>query len=303
MLRAALEDVDLEPMVETWHAVLLGPAGGIARDTADHYLSAVRTLIAEGKPFQRSQLTSARLQRWVDEMTGVEGGTVRKRGAGMRRFTSHLVRRGVLVSDPMRDVKLPPAGDPRCHYLTTPEAQRLADAQPEPYRSFAALLAGSGIEVSTALRLRVRDVDRPNREIRAPGTKNYNRDRVVRVAEWAWPFVERMLAGKHADARVFDTIPHRWAPQTPHDDAVALLVEKGFANLVGYTMRDHRHTYAVRAIRAGTPPEVVRKQLGHKDATLVHKVYGKFEPNQQERDKWERIAAVMDETDATAAEG
>jgi integrase len=294
-LRASLEDVDLAPHVVTWHKALCGPSGGIARDTADHYLSAVRTLIPKDAPFARSEFTPARLQQWVDEMAGVEAGTVRKRGAGMRRFTAHLVRRGVLASDPMRDVKLPPAGAPLCRYLTTAEAKRLADAQPEPYRTFSALLAGSGIEVSTALRLRVRDVDRANREIRAAGTKTHNRDRVVRVAEWAWAYVEPLLKSKHADARLFPEIPNRWAPQEPHEEAVALLVAKGFTTLEGYTMRDQRHTYAVRAIRAGTPPELVARQLGHKDAVLVHRVYGKFAPTQAERDKWERIAATQDE--------
>jgi hypothetical protein len=61
----------------------------------------------------------------------------------------------------------------------------------------------------------------------------------------------------------------------------------------GYTMRDQRHTYAVRAIRAGTPAELVARQLGHVNAVLVHKVYGRFAPRQDERDRWERAAAAM----------
>ena len=59
-------------------------------------------------------------------------------------------------------------------------------------------------------------------------------------------------------------------------------------------MRDQRHTYAVRAIRAGTPGELVARQLGHRDAVLVHKVYGRFIPNSAEREKWELIAAAQD---------
>lgn len=65
----------------------------------------------------------------------------------------------------MGDVVMPAAGKPRIHYLETEEAVKLADAQPEPYRSFSALLAGTGIEVSVALNLRRRDVDVKNREI------------------------------------------------------------------------------------------------------------------------------------------
>ena len=60
-------------------------------------------------------------------------------------------------------------------------------------------------------------------------------------------------------------------------------------------MRDQRHTYAVRAIRAGTPAELVARQLGHANAVLVHKVYGRFLPRQEERDRWEKIAHLQDE--------
>jgi integrase len=58
------------------------------------------------------------------------------------------------------------------------------------------------------------------------------------------------------------------------------------------TQRDARHSYAVRAIRSGVPAEVVARQLGHANAVLVLKVYGRFAPNQRERDKWEGVAAA-----------
>lgn len=294
-VRAHLDDVDLEPHVATWQAALKGPSTGIAEDTAAHYVAAVRLLIEEGKPFKRSALTPARLRTWLDEMTDVESATVRKRGQGMRRFTKFLVARRVLLSDPMRDITLPAPGKPRVHYLETVDAKRLADAQPSPYKEFSALLAGSGIEVSVALKLRRRDVDEEHREIRAAGTKTHARDRIVRVAEWAWDYVAPLLENRHRDALLFDTIPNRWDPQEAHNDAIAALVEKGHAIYDGYTMRDHRHTYAVRAIRAGTPAELVARQLGHVNPVLVHRVYGRFSPDQQERDKWEKIAAAQDD--------
>jgi integrase len=213
----------------------------------------------------------------------------------MRRFTDHLVGRRTLAADPMLGLTLPPAGKPRCNYLETVDAKRLADTQPSPYREFSALLAGSGIDVSVALKIRKRDVDVANREIRAAGTKTYDRDRIVRVAEWAWPYVERLLNGLLADALVFSGIPDRRVAGDVHRDACEVLIARGFTIYTGYTMRDHRHTFAVRAIRAGTPAEIVAKQMGHVDGTLVTKVYGRFAPTQAERDKWERIAAAQDE--------
>jgi integrase len=202
-------------------------------------------------------------------------------------------------------VQLPAAGKPRIHYLETEEAKRLADAQSEPYRSFSALLAGSGIEVSVALTLRRRDVDVAHREIRAPGTKTHSRDRIVRVAEWAWPYVMQRLSGLLPDAKLFAEIPDRWDARDAHARAIKGTPAAGdlpaiaglgaeFPIFRGYTMRDQRHTYAVRAIRAGTPAELVARQLGHANAVLVHKVYGRFIPDSEEREKWELIATARD---------
>ena len=64
--------------------------------------------------------------------------------------------------------------------------------------------------------------------------------------------------------------------------------------IADYTQRDARHSYAVRAIRSGVPAEIVARPLGHANAVLVLKVYGRFAPNMHERDQWERIAAAAD---------
>jgi hypothetical protein len=213
----------------------------------------------------------------------------------MRSFIDHLTRAAAFVGDnPMDKVPMPPAADPRTHYLETYEAQRLVLAFADPeYRAFNALMAGSGIEVSGARNVRRRDVFPDVREVRAPGTKTYNRDRIVRVAEWAWPYVEERLAGLAPDDRLFPGIPDRWVARDVFVATTLLLAAK-FPCYSGYTMRDHRHTYAVRAARAGTPPQLIAEQLGHVNAVLVLKVYGKFLPKSDERDRWERKAAELD---------
>lgn len=173
-------------------------------------------------------------------------------------------------------------------HLSAQEARELADTQPSPYRELSALLAGTGIEVSVALSLRVRDVDVTHKEIRARGTKTHNRDRICRVAEWAWSDVLRAIAGKLPEALVFDSIPHRWATQEQHDLACKSM------KVVDYTMRDARHSWAVRMARAGVPIEQISKQLGHKDAVMALKVYGVYAPTQAERDHWEQVATARD---------
>jgi hypothetical protein len=35
--------------------------------------------------------------------------------------------------------------------------------------------------------------------------------------------------------------------------------------------------------------------LGHANGVLLHQVYGRYVPRQEEREKWERVAATQDE--------
>ena len=142
--------------------------------------------------------------------------------------------------------------------------------------------------MSVALSLRARDVDLEHREIRARGTKTHNRDRVAKIATWAWPSVKRAISDRLPDAALFDGIPDRWHAQEEHTKACKVL------GIHGYTMRDARHTWAVRMARAGVPIEQISRQLGHKDAVMALKVYAVYAPSQAERDHWEQVAAARD---------
>jgi hypothetical protein len=65
---------------------------------------------------------------------------------------------------------------------------------------------------------------------------------------------------------------------------------------IGSTTRGTSYAIrAIRAIRAGTPYELVARQLGHANIAMVAQVYGRFAPRSDERDRWERIAALQDE--------
>jgi hypothetical protein len=50
----------------------------------------------------------------------------------------------------------------------------------------------------------------------------------------------------------------------------------------------------VRMARAGAPFELIARQLGHRDVAMVAKVYRRFKPDTEERDRWERFAAARD---------
>jgi integrase len=283
LLREQLEDVDLEPQVSDWLKVI---ASHMAPDTLDHYELYVRSLIQVGKRFPRSALTHERLVHWLASRK-VGRSTKRKYHAALSGFCEYLKDIGVLQRNPMREVKAPAPAPARMRYLGQADVQRLIDVQPHPYNVLSAVLHGTGMEVSVALSLKRRDVDHDRREVRAKGTKTRTRDRIARVAEWAWPMVERHISLLTPNAPLFPGI-NRWTASDKHREACKAL------EIEAYQLKDARHTYAVKAIRAGAPFEVVARQLGHADITMAVRVYGRFKPTEQEMAHWERIAAVQD---------
>jgi len=283
-LRAKLDDVNLEPFVAEW-AKRTGP--DVKPDTLAHYVYHVRSLMPEGVPFYRSRFTVDALDRWLSEYPATPS-TRRKVHSAMSNFAQFLVsKKHLLAHNPMRSVDAPSQGAPRLRYLDVPDMKRLAHSPPEPYCALSALLGGSGIEVTCALGLKRRDVDAGRREIRAAGTKTHSRDRIVRVADWAWEYVAELIADLRPNDRLFPSID-RWMAGGVHNAGCDR------AEIEDYQLRDQRHSYAVRASRAGTPAELIARQLGHANAVLVLKVYGRFMPSQQDRDKWEKLATMQD---------
>jgi integrase len=290
-LRAFLADADLLEKREDWIAEVTLSS---SMDTAEHYDHALQSLvdtIGRDGTLPISAVTVEAIKQWIASIPHTTG-TKRKYHASVSSFFTYCKSVGAIERNPMRDIPLPPAADARDRHLTRQEARALADAQASPFRELSALLAGTGIEVSVALALRVKDVDVANQEIRARGTKTHNRDRVAKVASWAWKDVLWAIVGKLPDALLFDTITNIDQARRRHQDACEAL------KIEDYTMRDARHTYAVRMVKAGTPTIQVAKQLGHKDQSMVQEVYGLYEPSQREREHWEQVATARDQTHA-----
>lgn len=82
--------------------------------------------------------------------------------------------------------------------------------------------------------------------------------------------------------------PIRWQVSQVHRERLRAI------DLEGFRLHDARHHWAVRMARAGAPFELVARQLGHRDVTMVAKVYGRFKPDTEERDRWERLATARD---------
>ena len=303
-LRARLDDVDLQAHVAGWQEWL---RTRVRPDTREHYLAHVRSLMPEGQPFTRSMLTRSAVTTWLTTRTGlvqkrrksvkrsqrkadptprpISGGTKLKYLAALRSFVGYLLDLGIFETDPTQGLKRPRQALPRCEFHPLADVLRIVEGSEQPWRALFALAYGAGIELGVLLALTESDFDQTRKAVRARGTKAHARDRVAYIAEWAWPFVKAHLDRLTPGERAFRGID-RWQVQDAHRE------RQRVCGLTQLRVHDARHHYAVEHLRAGVPVELVSRQLGHKDAVMVLRVYGRFIPHDLEWNHWrEQVAA------------
>ena len=157
-LKARLEardaDTDLRSYVPRWRKWLadqLRPAG------VKDYTTKLGTIMPADGSWWLSSVTANAVDTWLAGLD-VGGSTKRKYAAAVSSFFTYLQSIGMVERSPLSGLKLPKANPPRCVFLELPDVRRLVDASAEPFRSFFALVYGTGCEVSVAVSLRKRDV-------------------------------------------------------------------------------------------------------------------------------------------------
>lgn len=286
-VRRLLDDADLEALVEKFLAF---HGQGVKPDSLKHVRAHLRHLLPEGKPFPA---TSATVERLTEALYDYEGkrNTRRKVHSSWSVFFEYPAVSKLFTRNPMDKVPRPREEKTPIRFYELDVVERIVNWQPTAERrAMMALLYGTAIEVSVALELTRADVWGATKEIRAAGTKAYRRDRVSRVADWAWPIVNAHVAGMLPTARLWPVAWNRWTVSDWHRDTVkALELPKRYPL---HCARDH---WAVRAARAGTPVAVIQQQLGHGSAMLTLEKYGRFLPSAVDRAKWEQAATEHDE--------
>lgn len=150
-----------------------------------------------------------------------------------------------------------------------------------PYRALAALREGAGVEISAALNVKLTDLDLENHTVHVHGTKNEWRDRIVLVEDWAWAFLLAAAKEKVGNAPLFVEESGEAATY-----ARARAEHKAGLKALGlnpsYTMHDARHSFAVRWMKEGRDPQLIANNLGHRDASMVLRIYGKYRPKAED---------------------
>lgn len=287
-VRRRLKDADLEAIVEEFLAV---HARRVKPDSLEHVRIHLRHLLPEGQRFPVSAATEARLTAALYSYQG-KRNTLRKVHSSWSVFFEYATDVNKLFErNPMDKVPRPLEEKTPIRFYELDVVERIVAWQPTPERrAIMALLYGTAIEVSVVLELTRGDVWGGTREIRARGTKAHKRDRVSRVADWAWPIVNAHVAEMLPTTRLWPASWNRWTVSDWHRDTV-----KALALPQRYPLHCARDHWAVRAARAGTPVAVIQQQLGHGSAVLSLEKYGRFLPSVADRAKWEQAATAHDE--------
>lgn len=302
-LKQEVRVADIVPLIEAFNAEA-GPRGSYTRKL---YVGRLRAIFPEGQRFPSTDFTTEWVQDYIDRLVaeGAKNATVYNYASTLKLFADFLVRRKVLAENPAekRKLRFPKAPKPRDKHLTSEEVQRVMDTCTEEMDRVAYALAyGAGLEIGVIVKLRRQDFDVRAKEVRARGTKTHTRDRVARVANWAWPIVERYIATMLPSAWLFEAMPG--ATDARKADLLSRRHRKHLASigLTGFTFHDARHHWAVRAVKAGAPLQVVAQQLGHADVTMVSKVYGVYAPTAAERDYWENFITEQEKARRAAGQ-
>jgi integrase len=293
-MRRRLDDRDLEPLVAEWGTWY---AGEVKADSAAHALTHVRHLLPVGTPRLVSDVTTAWLTQALTAYPG-KRNTRRKVHSSWSRLFDYLTSvRGLFLANPMDAVPRPAEEASPIRFYELDTVERIVGWQPTPQRRAAFALAyGAAIEASVLVALTRRQFfDTGAKLVRAAGTKAHTRDRVCRVADWAWPHVWEHLRDLLPDAPLFPGW-NRWTLSDWHRETVGWNEESevGLNLPARYPLHAARDHWAVMRLRSGAPIAVVQLQLGHESPTLTLKKYGRFIPSGQDRDQVEQAVTAYE---------
>lgn len=288
-LRRRMNDTNLEPLVAEY---LTLHAPNVAPDTLAHIAAHLRALVPEGATYPASRATPQALDEALVAYRASDrpaSGTRRKVHSSWSGFFTYLTRKKKLFDrNPMEDVDRPKAKRPTVRFFELDVVERLVLWQPTPERrAYYALIYGTGADVSDVLRATRADLDASTKDIRLAGTKAHTRDRIGRIASWAWPIVWAHAAGVLPTMRLFPSAWSRFTVSDWHREAMADLELSP-----RYPLKNARHHWAATHLRAGVPVAVVQRQLGHASAKHTLDTYGLFVPTGADRAAADSLVAA-----------
>lgn len=272
-LKARLRAVNLVQLIPEWEAWVRADRGDTG--TSAIYRGQVERLTGRDL-FTVADLTPARVQAWLASLA-VSTGTRRKNLYALKSFVRFLLDRGILEQDPIATVRAPKKNPPRLRWETEANDLRIVLASPAHLQALFAFIKATGAEVSAALTAIRRDLDLEQGVAHVRGTKNERRNRHEAIIEdWALPIIRDHCRALTPNAPLWPGITRMMTHYHHREACRAVDVED-------YTLRDSRHSWAVRCRKRGGSLEAIAEQLGHSTILMAATVYARFKPTLEER--------------------
>lgn len=296
------DDPDLSPLIEEWQAWKATQkkerkgrekVAGAKTSIADDYHRKVRTLYPIGEELRASQLTVPAIAAKLDALD-VQSPTKNRYRTAISQFCKYLIRRGLLSTNPVRDIEGFGENDERLVYYEIPDARRLIAGLPQPFAAISAFALGFAAEVEAIESARGTDLKITGKgktlqvSCLVRGTKRPWRTRTVPLVKelrWVVPCLRDAFdaAGKGV---VFPDFKKWTALREQRKVATALEVHaEGESRFTQHDLHDWRHTHAVALLRWRYSEQVVASHLAHKNTDLVRTRYGVFIPKSADYQK------------------
>ena len=171
-----------------------------------------------------------------------------------------------------RDVKVfKTAHRPRVDILTWEQAKRMVDlAQPEFRRLILAALY-TGCRISEIFKMKVGDLEHSRAALYVNPVKSI-RGRTIALPDEGYEFFRTLAKGRNNDCPL---VPRNgeWPWTTGYVSTHFRVLCKAVGAPEKFVFHCLRHTYASLLLRAGTPPIVVARQLGHVNMMTTIRTY------------------------------
>lgn len=265
-LEATLSASALWPHMEAYLGVCKGR--GLAPRNLENIGRQLTAFYKWSPAFTTADLTTANVTAWLAGLT-TSPGTRRQYLYAVTGFTRYLVDVGVLTDYPLSRVRAPKKNAARMTYHDAATDEKIVQAASPKYRALFAFIKGTGCDLSTALNLTQHDVNLVKLTARLRGTKTARRDVHNALVEvWTVPYIGPLLRVSLHNAPLFPGLTRSGAY---HHHATCCKA----VGVTGYTLKDSRHSVAVRMAEAGYTVFEIAEQLGT-SPELVARVYARF---------------------------
>lgn len=274
-LESSLSASALRPLVKPYLDDALA-RGLSARNVEDNLTRQLDSFLAfVGEDATTADLTPAKVTAWLSSLT-TKPVTRRQYLYAVTGFTRYLWRTEVIPTFPLDRVEAPEKGGTRMRYEPIETDRKIVDAAKPEYRAIFAYIKATGVDVSMALATTRRQLNLAEHTADIYRSKTTAETMPVAIIEaWAIPYLAAHCADKLAGSKLW---PDLTRSQLAHHHTACCEA----VGVDDYTLRDSRHSVAVRMIAEGYDVFEVADQLNN-DAALVAHVYARHVTNAKKK--------------------